>query len=135
MCYSDEWPYFDNKDFPNLVDLLIFSKEEYSSIENIHSFKKIKYLHLACPEIPSLSALCALPHLETVELSTLADNFPEVLIGIDELSNLCKLIINLEVDKKSDIVLDDIKEDIETMKVGLSPCEIVLRTDWSEKKW
>jgi hypothetical protein len=135
MCFSDEWPYFDNKDFPNLINLHIFSKEEYTNINNVRVFKKLKYLHLACPDIPSLAPLSIMPQLETIELSTLADNFPEVIVGIDELSGLRKLIINLEVGKRSDIVIDDIKEDVEMMRVGLAPCKIILNTDWSEKKW
>jgi hypothetical protein len=138
MSQTDEWPYLSAESFPYLLNLHLcfvprFKENweiDWEDIESMTKFPTLRAVHLAFPgHLPSLSPLSKLPNLETIEVSTNSENFPEMLVGIDELRYLKNIIIN--VDDLTPRVTGVIKD----MKRGMLHCAIVVRKGWSPARW
>jgi hypothetical protein len=141
LCFhacSDSWPDFDDLDsFPNVERLVLFSEfgADFPELNDVmvalkYTCSSITYLHLATlngtwPDLAPLVDLSLLTHLE---LSTATSELPDDIVGIEELTDLKKLTINVGPTSGN---IERLRDE---MRIILPGCRTVIRKGWTERK-
>ncbi|MBN2231104.1 MAG: NACHT domain-containing protein [Candidatus Thorarchaeota archaeon] len=86
---------------PDLTKVTIFDVAgddliETPTIESLVTLQGLKHLHLGIYDVLDFEEMTRLCNLETLELSIYTDDAPTTLYGVEELSNLKKIVLNVD---------------------------------------
>ncbi len=128
------WPnFFDLSNLPNLKELSIFSifYEDLPDLQLVSELEGLEYLHLGAGNgfWPDLQPLENLSDLTFLELSTDSPLSTNQLFGIEDLSRVKNIRLNLgAANDKSEMLYDQ-------LKMIMPRCQITVNIGWSSKNW